>query len=53
MVTQMSHSFDYDAETQNVLEEIDACQNDIDALNNKDRRWAKTLLSPPPPLEVI
>ena len=28
-------SHDYDAETQKALEEIDACQNDIDALNEK------------------
>ena len=28
-------SRDYDAETQKALEEIDACQNDIDALNEK------------------
>lgn len=26
---------DYDAETQKALEEIDACQNEIDALNEK------------------
>ncbi|XP_071449215.1 protein SET isoform X1 [Hetaerina americana] len=26
---------DYDAETQNALEEIDACQNEIDALNER------------------
>ena len=28
-------SHDYDAETQKALEEIDSCQNDIDALNEK------------------
>lgn len=28
-------SRDYDAETQKALEEIDACQNEIDALNEK------------------
>ena len=28
-------SRDYDAETQKALEEIDACQNDIDSLNEK------------------
>ncbi len=28
-------SRDYDAETQKALEEIDSCQNDIDALNEK------------------
>ncbi len=28
-------SGDFDAETQKALEEIDACQNDIDALNEK------------------
>ena len=43
MVTQMSHSFDYDAETQRTLKEINACQNDIDALNKKVHRWPKTI----------
>ena len=33
MVTQIFNSLDYDVETQETLEEIDACQNDIDALN--------------------
>ena len=28
-------SHDYDADTQKALEDIDACQNDIDALNEK------------------
>lgn len=30
-----SEGGDYDGETQKALEEIDACQNEIDALNEK------------------
>ena len=41
--------YNIETETQKELEEIDAWQNDIDALNKKDHQWAKTLLSPPPP----
>ncbi len=33
--TEGTSEGDYDAETQRALEEIDACQNDIDALNEK------------------
>uniref|UniRef100_T1JLF6 Protein SET n=1 Tax=Strigamia maritima TaxID=126957 RepID=T1JLF6_STRMM len=34
-VGEGDESRDYDAETQKALEEIDACQNEIDALNEK------------------
>lgn len=34
-VGEGDESRDYDAETQKALEEIDACQNEIDSLNEK------------------
>ena len=34
-ISEGDESHDYDEETQKSLEEIDACQNDIDALNEK------------------